>query len=214
MTTKLKDTNLSDFKIGPVQKNNYGGNFFPIIQTDGKHPRVQLSDTPVRIPFTPSAFQGQENSRMNLDLSLKDEDTISWFRELDRMVLDWAIKNSEALFPRRRMSVQQIQDAYCPLLQQKSDFDPLLRTKINNTALVFRMDEAGPPRKGTVADITAGSTCIPVISFDKIWTMSTNRFGLTAVTSALCLWQRRDKEINEVFPFLNVFDNPVINVVA
>ena len=112
------------------------------------------------------------------------------------------------------MSVQQIQDAYCPLLQQKSDFDPLLRTKINNTALVFRMDEAGPPRKGTVADITAGSTCIPVISFDKIWTMSTNRFGLTAVTSALCLWQRRDKEINEVFPFLNVFDNPVINVAA
>ena len=122
MTTKLKDTNLSDFKIGPVQKNNYGAYFFPVIQTDGKHPRVQLSDTPVRIPFTPSAFQGQENSRMNLDLSLKDEDTISWFRDLDKMVLDWAIKNSELLFPRRKMSVQQIQDAYCPLLQQKSDF--------------------------------------------------------------------------------------------
>ena len=120
------------------------------------------------------------------------------------MVLAWAEKNIELIFPKRKMNKDMIKEAYCPLLQQKSDYDPILKTKIMSSAIVYKNEidsTGGSYVKACVEDITPASEVLPVITFDRIWVMSGTRFGLTAITVAGCLWLKKEKDFSDIFPF-------------
>ena len=121
------------------------------------------------------------------------------------MVLTWAEKNIELIFPKRKMSTEMIREAYCPLLHQKSDeYDPVLKTKINSSAIIYKNEidsTGGSYVKASVEDITAGSEVLPVVTFDRIWVMSGTRFGLTALTVAGVLWPKKEKDFSDIFPF-------------
>ena len=133
MTTTIKETKISEWQIQGLQKNSHNGDYFPLTAKDGKtKPRVQLGDSndPLRIPFGPSQYS--ENSRLALDFSVKDGDIIKFFRDVDKFVVDWAFKNMDTLFPKRKMTREALEECYCPLITQKSDHDPLIKTKVNS----------------------------------------------------------------------------------
>ena len=120
------------------------------------------------------------------------------------MVLAWAEKNIELLFPKRKMTKEMIREAYCPLFHQKGEYDPVFKTKINSSAIIYKNEidsTGGSYVKASVEDITPSSEVLPVVTFDRIWVMSGTRFGLTALTVAGCLWPKKEKDFSDIFPF-------------
>ena len=202
MTSSIQDAKINEWVFQPLQKNNHGGLYFPITLKDGKtKPRYQIGDQGLRVPFGPTSYN--LDARMSLDFSIKDPDTIKFFQSIDAMVLEWAWKNIESLFPKRKFTKEMLRECYCPLLTQKGDYDPMVKTKVNGSAIVYKIVD-GNYNKARVEDIQAGAEAIPVCSFDRVWVMSGNRFGLTAVTQACCLWPKKEKGFDELFPFFPV----------
>ena len=85
---------------------------------------------------------------------------------------------------------------YVPTIAQKNDYLPLVRTKLNSSALVFLVGDS--VKKGSIDLVEAGCQAVPVVQVDKLWTMS-GRFGCTLVTCALMLWPRKEKQLDDVF---------------
>ena len=116
------------------------------------------------------------------------------------------------MFKRPPQTQEALRDMYCPCMQQKSDFEPLLKTKLNSSGLVFKVSDKGVI-KSSISEIEAQSHGVPVISVDRIWTMS-GRFGLTLCTQALLLFPRQERTVNDVFALSDVFTAAVTPVRA
>ena len=141
--------------------------------------------------------------RQNLDYSIPAwlADIRLFLASVDAWALDFAWENRAELFPKKPPSSKEIlADWYHPLLAfGKPEYDPLLKTKISNSAPVFLCAEGEESKKkGTIDQITAGSCCVPIINISKLWVMSGNRFGVTAVTQAVLLWPRQDKTVDDL----------------
>ena len=199
MTTKLCETNIENFFIHAAQRNNHGGYFWPIhASKESKlHPRIQVtSDSePLRIPFGASSYN--DSGRLSLNFNVENEDIVAFFRKLDAHIIEHVWKNKEDFFKKPPATVEILREMYVPTMSQKQDFQPLLKTKLNGSCLVFLVGDSGT-KKGSVSDIEAGCHAVPVVQVDKIWTMS-GRFGCTLVTCALMLWPRREKQPDDVF---------------
>ena len=198
MTSMLHETNIQDWCIQQQQKNQHGCFYWPITLKDGKAARVQIGEVPLRVPFGPSSYS--EGSRLNIDISIKDPDMLAWFEKLDNFVVDHVFENLQVFFPKLQLTKETLRDFYCPVMNQKADYAHTIRTKINSSAIVFEMDDPGLRKKASVEDITAGVEVIPVVSFDRVWVMG-NRFGLTCVSQALCMWRRKERSLDEIFSF-------------
>ena len=87
---------------------------------------------------------------------------------------------------------------YAPLLAPaKGDYDPLLRAKVSMNIPVWLVSDSGT-QKGTAADCTPGSQCVPVLSIEKIWIMA-GRFGCTMRCQALICHPRKEASLEELF---------------
>ena len=209
MTQQINECNFKNWIIGPAQKNNHGGQFWAITAENNKnHPRIQLCSTTetLRIPFGPTSFT--EGGRKNLDYSINNEHESlkDLFTEIDDWVFNYVWKNVADFFKKPPATKEALLDCYVPLLSWKNDFDPLLKTKVNDSALVFVLATDGASKKGSLEDISKGSSGCPIIQLDKIWVMGGNRFGVTAVTQALMLHPRKDREMEDIFKgaFINL----------
>ena len=199
MTTLVNETNLDNWTISPPQKNNHGAFYWSINTTNSKlHPRVQICDTqdPMRIPFGPTSFD--PNGRKSLDFSVHDPNVQKFLRDVDTWVVDYVWKNVSTFFKKPPVSREALLDNYTPIISQRNDFEPLLKGKVNDSCLVFVVND-GTSKKGDILDIQPGTSGVPVIQFDKIWVMNGNKFGVTVVTQALLMHPKKEKDLNEIF---------------
>jgi hypothetical protein len=206
MTTFLGNTQCSDFKVNfPGLKTKHGSLYWPITRAESSHhPRMQLckEDAPLRLPFGVSTFEG--NARLNLDMSISEnnKDIKEWFNNFDQWVINTVFKNRHELFPKKpNLTIEGLTDMYTPCLNSKDDFDPILRTKANSSVLLFVRNEDGSSAKGTLDDITPGTTCCPIVSIDKVWCMSASKWGVTLVTQAIQIWPRKERALSDIFQF-------------
>ena len=199
MTCLIHETNLENWTIGQPQKNSHGAYYWSINTTNSKlHPRIQACDItdPMRIPFGPVSFDPA--GRKSLDFSVHDVKVQNFLRDVDTWIVDYVWKNASTFFKKPPATREALLENYTPIMSQKNDFDPLLKGKVNDSCLLFIVDD-GISRKGNLLDIQPGSSGIPIIQFDKIWVMNGCKFGVTVVTQALLLHARKEKELNEIF---------------
>ena len=195
-TTSLSETDIAKFYVQNGEKGQHGNSFWSITNAKDarSHPRIQVTDnkSPLRAPFGLTSFG--DNGRQNLDYSIDDLNIQNFFAALDKWVVNHVAKNIKEFVPKKQPA--NLQDTYSPLLSQRENFDPLLRTKVNKSCLVFRVENG--IHKGTLDDILPGSRIVPVVSVSKIWTMS-GRFGCTLVTEAIMVWPKREKLVQDIF---------------
>ena len=200
-TTLISSTDITTFHVSNPEKGQHGNLFWSI--TNGKenksHPRIQIANNknPLKAPFGLTSF-GETSGRQNLDISVDDVEIQDFFAALDKWVTEHVWENVKEFFPKKApASKEQLRDMYCPLLSQKyPSFDPLLRTKVNSSCLVFRIENGS--HKGTLEDILPGSLVVPIVSVSKLWTMS-GRFGCTLVSEAVMVWPKKPKSIDDIF---------------
>ena len=200
-TTLIESTDIKTFNVSNSEKGQHGNLFWSI--TTGKenkaHPRIQIAKNthPQKAPFGLTTF-GENSSRQNLDISVDDVEIQNFFAALDKWVTEHVWENVKEFFPKKApASKEHLRDMYCPLLSQRDpSFDPLLRTKINSSCLVFKIENG--THKGTLDDILPGSLVVPIVSVSKIWTMS-GRFGCTLVSEAVMVWPKKPKSIDDIF---------------
>jgi hypothetical protein len=199
-TLQLSEVKTCDIICQPVQKNSHGSIYAPISYKDSKfHPRIQLGDIALKCPFGASSFD--PNSRLNLDLCVpKDRtDILDVLRNIDNHVVEHVWKNVASFFPKKAPTTKELlREMYCGVLKQpQNDYDPLCKTKINPSCLVWVVSD-GTHTKGTVDNIEGGCSVLGVLQLDKIWTMP-NRFGITAITCAAMVHPKEALKIEDVF---------------
>ena len=142
-----------------------------------------------------------------LDYSIApwQSELLAFWRSVDDWVVDYVFNHQKDFFKKPYPSIEQLRDNYCPLVSQKDDYEPLLRTKLGKGCQIFVIDNTGS-RKGTIEDIKPGSG-VPIVSPSSIWTMS-GRFGVSAHTQALMLWPKHEKSMDEIFQTIS-FNMPM-----
>ena len=215
--TQIADASTRDWHIGQPTRNTYGALSWAITSSkDSKTaPRVQLAQDgmTLRCPFGVSTYAGESTGRQNLDYAIPAwlGDLKSFLQSVDKFVLEYVWEHKLEFFPKKPPSTKEtLLDWYHPLLAPgKENYDPTMRTKVSASTPVFICSEfAGEPsKKGTLADVLPGSTCCPLVTFSKIWVMGGNKFGVTCITSALLLWPRAEKGIED-FGFVTAHTMP------
>ena len=74
---------------------------------------------------------------------------------------------------------------------------PLLRSKLSGSAMVFTCDENGT-RKASMDVVEAGCHAVPILQPRCVWTMS-GRFGISLDTVALMVYPRKEKTAEDLF---------------
>ena len=199
---QLSQIDIEQWTIQPCQKNNHGAVYWPItVSAQSKsHPKIQLGsdDLTCRIPFGPTQYSEGSSSRYSLDVSIPPwmEDYVDLFRRFDEKIKNYVFEHKEQFF-KKPPSRELLQEMYVPLISQKDNYDPLLRTKCNGNVVVFCVGDDGA-KKGTRDDVQAGCQAVLVVSVQKIWTMS-NRFGVSALCEAIMVWPRKERELTDFF---------------
>ena len=118
----------SSLHLGDVHTNAKGAKMAPL--SAGGEKCLYTFPEPTKAPFGPSNFDKDASAaRQNLEIRVTGE-AASYFRGLDEWAVDYIAAHSERLF-KKRLSLQQVRDAYTPCLRQAPGYEPLLRTKIN-----------------------------------------------------------------------------------
>ena len=221
-TQTTNDVKTNEWYIGQPQKNSHGGTFFPIYATkDAKiAPRVQIGDasSKVRCPFGVTQFGDTGGSgRMSLDMSVSDVKIQQFLQKIDKFILENVWNRRTEFFGKKApVTFELLKENYVPLLNPKQDFDPLFKTKINSSSLmVFKVQDGRLTDKRNEPDeVTSGSEVVPVCSFTKLWIMG-QRFGCTALTNAVMLWQSTPKAAEDIFRNMHLIDaTPLLPVPA
>ena len=199
--TTLANTSLSQWAIGPAQKNKHGQNEYHIVlKGTRQHPRVQPVSTslPLRVPFGISAYNDTGTPSINFCVAPYQQDVKAFFMALDRWLLEWAWDNRVSIFSKPPASKEVLESMYTPLLQPaKAEYDPLLRAKCSENIPVWISTDNGKV-KGSTASVTPGSTCVPVLSVEKVWLMA-GRFGCTMRCQALICTPRKEASLDDLF---------------
>lgn len=199
MTTTLANTSLSGWTIGLAQKNKHGSNEWPIL-CNRSHPRLQLTSNqlPLRTPFGISQFNNEGSLQLNFCVGPYHQEIRTFFEAVDKWILEWAWENRSQLFSRVPSSPEVLHSMYTPLLTPpKGEYDPLLKAKIGEKCPVWVMNESGAA-KGKTLDVTPGSSCVPIVTVEKIWIMG-GRFGCTMRCQALICHARKEAVLEELF---------------
>ena len=199
--SSLANTSLSQWSIGPAQKNKHGTPEYHIcLKNTRQHPRIQPVSTslPLRAPFGISSYMDQGTPTINFCVAPYHQDVKAFFMALDRWVLEHVWNNRASIFSKPPTSREVLESLYMPLLQPaKGDYDPLLRAKCSDKVPIWISTEAGKT-KGTTDQVTPGSTCVPVLSVEKIWVMA-GRFGCTMRCQALICYPRKETQLEDMF---------------
>ena len=206
-TMALTAMNLEAIKswaIGDPQINAHGGKTWSIQSVAGakSHPKLQLGGDALslRSPFGIAQFSPE--SRHTLDFAVPDfVPEQAFLKAIDQWVVDQVFANQDQFWPKQNkpLSREALLAQYTPLLSQKGDYEPLMRAKINTEkVLIYKVLDGMGTTTGTVADVTAGSQCVPVLSLSKLWVMGT-RFGVSSWVEALMVWPAKPREMAEIF---------------
>ena len=202
MATLPSQANLKEWTIQPGVRNSHNSLVWPLTVTPDSRasPKIQCgqdNSNSLRIPFGVSRFS--ETSKPCLDFSIGpwQQELLDFWREVDDWVINHVWNNQKDFFRKPYATKDQLMDNYCPLVSQKDDHEPLLKTKLSKGCQIFVIDKDGS-KKGTEQDISPGSAGVCIVSPTSLWTMS-GRFGLSAHTQALMLWPKREKTMAEIF---------------
>ena len=119
-----------------------------------------------------------------------------FWHKFDDFIVDHVWKNVETFFPKKTPQTKEaLKDNYCPVINSKDGYDPILKTKCSNP-IVFVCEEGH--KKGTVDDIHKGCHGCPIISIDRIWLMG-SKFGVTLNTAALMVFPKPERTVEDLF---------------
>ena len=134
----------------------------------GKHQGALLTS---QYGLSKPQAQGDPN-RLNLDFT-PDSELEAWGRELDRVVVDYCSKNSQALFKTATLNKQ-----YCPIVQDKDKVGTVIRVKV-----VAGADE---PRKLTEVKVF-NEACTELYK-STCESLKTRNLALMALVSTQGVW--------------------------
>ena len=143
-------------------------------------------------PFGVGSYSGNNEPRMELPVKLHTQESGFCFRSLDAYILDCARKNMKVWWP-DVTDFDRLEYKGC--LNQKEDYDPLLKCKIRldnadekRKCMFFKVDGTTDSHMPNLTKVdtfdekidllTKGSNFITIVSPTSIW-FKGNQFGLT-----------------------------------
>ena len=76
----------------------------------------------MKAPFGATSFGSANGPRVNVDVSVENDGLIEWIKKVDNWAMDATQKIPDTNFTK---------DSYRPLLDQKGNYKPVLRLKMN-----------------------------------------------------------------------------------
>ena len=184
--------------IGDLVTGTRGGGKSATITQPSGPIRFQLCPlaTGLRAPWGASSCQGQEATKLNLDLSLDSAELLAWCDSLDEWLVATITEHSERLF-KKRMTEQQVRAQYRPLVARKegSSYAPTLKTKINLSS-VRCWTPAGERIEASEVNWKRSLLC-PCVSVRQLWFVS-RLVGLTLDVTDVVVHPSEE----ESFPFM------------
>ena len=179
----------SMYSLGDVQTSSKGIRSAPLTDETGSSVFiVACREKPLSAPFGASAYNDQAATRKNICLRCSDE-IQTQFEAIDQYMASYIQEHSQRLFKGKSMT-------YKPALQQKEDYPPLLRCKINMAGT--RMCRFWSPmftRCDPPADLKE-CALVPRICVRGMWIMAGECGLQLEVTDIMC------ETVHESCPFL------------
>ncbi|MCH9716168.1 MAG: hypothetical protein K0U52_03685 [Gammaproteobacteria bacterium] len=199
-TTAFSESDPGEWVYQQPRRNDNGGWSVYVNSSANvrKNPKIQFQKG--RCPF---GIQQREdaapNSRSNLEISVETAEMNAFLDQIDQQNMQVLVDNSEQLFS-RQVPIETMDMFYRPLNKRPkpdSNFDPLLRIKINSTegkkqtkvSVVVSEDEQGRIKfaPGHLSDVTAGCSVLPIADVNGLWIVS-GKAGMTLVATHLLVW--------------------------
>ena len=140
-TTIFKDVNIGQLEYKPPKQNQSGGKTVFISTVPGSNEfndrlRFQMSlDQHVGLQSAlfgvSQPMPGQEDKRRALDLSVENEELMTFLQQLDRNNVEVAVRNANEWF-KKPLDQAQVESMYIPLVKMPNDpkYRPTVRTKL------------------------------------------------------------------------------------
>ena len=85
---------------------------------------------PVKTPFGATTFGDENATRRTLEFTLAHDDAVEFWKQFDQWAVNYLAEHSPRLL-KKKHSVDQILALYKSPMQQKGDYRPILRCKVN-----------------------------------------------------------------------------------
>jgi hypothetical protein len=180
-----------------------------IVNKDDNTIRLQLNKqhgAKCTIPFGISCWDDDPTkTRKNLEISLPNDELVSFFSEIDEYNINQGILNSKEWF-KSQLSREEVELKYKKLVQQPDEkWNPRIRTKVNIDSGRYPLrvlnyvsasessDNRDHLKPGTPSDITKGSKAILIIKISALWFMN-NQYGMTIETTDVLLYSSNERD--------------------
>ena len=173
------DTNTLVFS--GLRKNAKGGKMVYVNTVGGSKAQFEL---PVlRSPFGLSSYTDQSSgvTSYSLDLSLEDDVLIQKIKDIETLVLDHVVKNSEELLGKRYNEevIKQALFKSCIRESKEGKYAPTIKLKILKRDGKFVPEAYDSSRCMTTLDtLQKGQRVKTIVDFNQIWIID-NKFGLS-----------------------------------
>lgn len=137
----------------------------------------------LRAPFGLSSYTDQKSGSVSysLDVSLEDQDTVAKIRDIENLVLEHVVKNSEELLG-RSYSIEVIKQALfksCIRESKDGKYAPTLKLKVLHNDGVFSVKAYDSSKKPTDIDVLQkGQRVKTIVDFNQVWIID-NKFGMS-----------------------------------
>lgn len=137
----------------------------------------------LRAPFGLSSFTDQKSGNISysLDVSLEDQDTITKIRDIESLVLEHVVKNSEELLGRSYSEDVIKQALFKSCIRESKDgkYAPTLKLKVMHNDGVFSVKAYDTSKRPTDLDVLQkGQRVKTIVDFNQVWIID-NKFGIS-----------------------------------
>lgn len=171
----------NNISFSGLRKNAKGGKMVYINAAGGS--KVFFELPVLRAPFGLSSFTDQKSGSVSysLDVSLDDSTIVSKIREIEELVLDHVVKNSEELLG-RSYSLDVIKQALfksCIRESKDGKYAPTLKLKVLHNDGVFNVNAYDSSKKSVLLDtLQKGQRVKTIVDFNQVWIID-NKFGVS-----------------------------------
>jgi hypothetical protein len=171
----------NNISFSGLRKNAKGGKMVYINACGGS--KVFFELPVLRAPFGLSSFTDQKSGSVSysLDVSLDDSTVVSKIREIEEIVLDHVVKNSEELLG-RSYSIDVIKQALfksCIRESKDGKYAPTLKLKVMHNDGIFNVSAYDASKKQTTLDtLQKGQRVKTIVDFNQVWIID-NKFGIS-----------------------------------
>lgn len=172
----------NNISFSGLRKNAKGGKMV-YINANGGGSKVFFELPVLRAPFGLSSFTDQKSGSVSysLDVSLDDPTVIAKIRELENIVLNHVVNNSEELLG-RAYSIDVIKQALfksCIRESKDGKYAPTLKLKVMHNDGVFNVNAYDASKKTTTLDcLQKGQRVKTIVDFNQVWIID-NKFGIS-----------------------------------